>query len=87
MRRIAAVLLLLLGSACRNQTDQARSAGSDSLAVDTMNRDPDDGLSRSQIQRSARPMTPEQAAQMGIIDTTIKLEDQSSRSPVPDSTR
>jgi len=33
-----------------------------------------DGLSRDQIQQQAEPMTPEQAEQMGIVDTTIHVE-------------
>jgi len=33
-----------------------------------------DGLSPEQIRQQAEPMSPEQAAELGIVDTTIHME-------------
>ena len=85
MRPLRGLVLLLLASACQNGVGgPGANARVDSAAIDTTNRDPLDGLSREQIERAARPMSPEQAKEMGIIDTTIKVEDQAPRGPVLD---
>ena len=77
------LVFLLLTGACQNGAGRpGANARGDSAAIDTTNRDPLDGLSREQIERAARPMTPEQAKEMGIIDTTIKVEDQAPRDPM-----
>ena len=61
---IAAALLhsLLLLGAC----DRGAGAGSGAVEVDTAV----DGLSQEQLQQQAQPMSPEQAEQLGIADTT-----------------
>jgi hypothetical protein len=49
-----------------------------------------DGLSREEIERQAEAMTPEQAEKLGIVDTTIHLEQLTSpddSAVVPDTLR
>lgn len=77
MTRIpAAVLILALlapASACNGDTDA--DAARIQADRDTVNESALDGLSRTQIERQAEPMSPEQAEQLGVIDSTIHLED------------
>ncbi len=88
MRSLASLGLMLLVVACgdRGQSDRV---GADP-AGDTANRALQ-GLSPDEIQQSARPMTAEQAAQMGLIDTTIHVEDlsptEANTLPPPDTMR
>ena len=59
-------------AACPGRGD--RNGVDAAVRMDTTNEDPLDGLSAEQLERDAEPLTPEQAAQMGIVDTTIHLE-------------
>ena len=90
MRSGACLVLMLLAVGCGDRAGDGRTAA-DTATLDTADRVLQEGLSRDQIQQSAQPMTPEQAAQMGIIDTTIHVEDQSATGanplPRPDTTR
>lgn len=81
MRWTTALVVALVGGACDRLDDRPAAAGVNPPVVDTTNRDPMDGLSRQQIERSAQPMSPAQAEQMGIIDSTIVVEDQAPRDP------
>lgn len=89
MRSVACLGLMLLAAGCGDRAG-GRRAAADTAGLDTANRALE-GLSRDQIQQSAQPMTPEQAAQMGLIDTTIHVEDLSPTGantlPPPDTTR
>lgn len=76
MRRIRALILVagaLTLASCNRDDDETR------LRVeadrDTVNESALDGLSRQQVERQAEPMSPEQAEQLGVVDTTIHLED------------
>ena len=50
-------------------------AGTESAAnpADSVSRPALDGLSPAQIERRAEPMSPERAAELGIIDSTISI--------------
>jgi hypothetical protein len=81
---LAAVVLAL--AACPGRGDPAAE---DAARIDTTNENPLDGLSAEQLERQAEPMTPEQAAELGIVDTTILLEDHTvleDTLPVPPGT-
>ena len=63
---VAAVLHLpLLSGGCQDAAEPAAAPAEDAVM---------DGLSPDQIRRRAEPMSPERAAELGIIDTTIHLE-------------
>lgn len=86
MMRIGApgpVALALAGAlalgACRGGGGD-RTAAADSATVDTTNNDPMDGLSGEQIEQQAKPISPDQAAKMGM-DTTADLEEEVSDVP------
>lgn len=67
---------LALG-ACRSGGDEpAAVRRGEALTVDTTNGNPMDGVPRSQLERAAQPMSPEEAERLGIIDTTITVEPQ-----------
>lgn len=88
MRSLAYLGLMLWVAGCG---DRGRGARVDAdTARDTANRALE-GLSPAEIQQSARPMTPEQAAQLGLIDTTIHVEDlspaEANTLPPPDTSR
>ena len=52
--------------------------------MDTTNTQWEDGLSTKQVQDSARALSPEEAAQMGLaVDTTIHLEQLDQRDTLP----
>lgn len=51
-----------------------RDAADAAVRIDTTNEEALDGLSAEQLQRQAEPMSPEEARAMGIVDTTIHLE-------------
>jgi hypothetical protein len=81
--------LVLLLTGCGDRGGRS-GAAADTLNTDTAGRALQ-GLSPAEIQQSARPMTQEQAAQMGIIDTTIHVEDlsptEANTRPPSDTTR
>lgn len=63
----AAVLLLSLPlGACGGEEAQPDAAAPEASGIG--------GLSPEQIRQQAEPMSPEQAEELGIIDTTIHLE-------------
>ena len=52
--------------------------------MDTTNAQWEDGLSAEQVQDSARALSPEEAARMGLaVDTTIHLEQLDARDTLP----
>ena len=67
----------LAAGACK-KTDADAAAGP--AQVDTTNEDWQDGMSASQVQDSARALSPEEAAQAGLaVDTSIHLEQLDAR--------
>jgi len=73
MTRTLALVLALTLAACGGPKEET-SAAEGGAAMDTLNDNPLDGVSQEQIRKQAAPMTPEQAEQMGIVDTTIHVE-------------
>lgn len=76
-RRLAvfAVCALAAAGCKRGERDAAGPA-----KMDTTNANWEDGLSAEQVQDSARALSPEEAAQMGLsVDTSIHLEQLDSR--------
>ncbi|MDP9348419.1 MAG: hypothetical protein M3P24_04650 [Gemmatimonadota bacterium] len=71
---LAAGLLL---AACGGGGEEKGPAATPA-AMDTLNQQEIDGLSREQIRQRAEPMTQEQARALGIIDTTIHMESMTS---------
>lgn len=69
------------GAGCnRGETDAAAGPA----RMDTTNAQWEDGLSTQQVQDSARALSPEEAAQMGLsVDTTIHLEQLDGRDTLP----
>jgi hypothetical protein len=63
----------LLLAACGGGGDEGGPAA-EPAAMDTLNQQEMDGLSREQIEARAEAMTPEQAQALGIVDTTIHVE-------------
>lgn len=82
LARFPAALLLALLAAC-GRGGEGEKGPPDAAQMDTTNESPIDGLSREQIQRTAQPMTPEQAEALGIVDSTIHVESMSSDSGPP----
>lgn len=69
--------LVLAGAACAAAAcggGGGEGAQPPSVDVDSTNKDAMDGLSTQQIEEEAVPLTPEEAAARGIVDTTIHLE-------------
>ncbi|HST59041.1 MAG TPA: hypothetical protein VLK84_10140 [Longimicrobium sp.] len=80
-RRLAVFTACALAAAgCnRGERDAAGPA-----KMDTTNAQWEDGLSSQQVQDSARALSPEEAAQMGLsVDTTIHLEQLDGRDTLP----
>jgi hypothetical protein len=75
---LAAALPLL--AACPGRGDGSAEG---TARMDTTNQDPLDGLSAEELQRRVEPMTPEEAAEMGIVDTTIHLMEPSADDTFP----
>jgi hypothetical protein len=80
--RAALAGALLLSAACggKGEDDEANAPAA---AIDTTNEDPMDGTSTHQVQQLGEALTPEQAAQRGLVDTTIHLENLSSSDSTP----
>ena len=85
MSMIARRLAVFAACACaaagcrRGEGDAAGPA-----KMDTTNARWEDGLSAEQVQDSARALSPEEAAQMGLaVDTSIHLEQLDSRDTLP----
>ncbi|HET7276261.1 MAG TPA: hypothetical protein VFI91_13920 [Longimicrobiaceae bacterium] len=68
-RGLACLLAVLVIAAC-DSADPPEPP-----VVETSDSGALDGLTRDQIREQARPMTPERAEALGIVDTTIHLED------------
>ena len=79
-RHLVVVALASFVAACGGGEEKAAGAPVD---VDTTNNNALDGLSAEQIQSQATPMTPEEAAARGIVDTTIHLENLGSQDSTP----
>jgi hypothetical protein len=70
--RLSAALAcgLLLCAACQHKQAEEKPA---EAQMDTTDTDVDNGVSSRQLEESAKPMTPEQAAAAGVeVDTTIR---------------
>ncbi len=80
--RAALAGVLLLSAACGGSGENEES-NAPGVAIDTTNADPMDGTSAQQVQAQAEALTPEQAAQRGLVDTTIHLENLSSSDSTP----
>lgn len=81
-RAALAGALLLSATACggKGEDDEVNAPP---VAIDTTNADLMDGTSMQQVQANAEALTPEQAAQRGLVDTTIHLENLSSSDSTP----
>jgi len=80
--RAALVAAVLLAAACKGAGETDDAAGP-AASIDTTNAEALDGLSARQVAEEAKAMTPEQAAQAGIVDTTIHLENLQSSDSLP----
>ena len=76
----AAGTLALAG--CRGGGEKADDIGA-GVQVDTTNDDVMDGMSATDIEKQAQPMTPEQAAAQGLADTITHLENLGARDTAP----
>ncbi|HEX6911708.1 MAG TPA: hypothetical protein VF142_15000 [Longimicrobium sp.] len=80
-RRLAVLALCACAAAGCNRGER-NAAGP--ARMDTTNANWEDGLSAEQVQDSARALSPEEAAQMGLaVDTSIHLEQLDSRDTLP----
>lgn len=74
-------------AACAFAAGGCKRGGSDpagAARMDTTNTQWEDGLSAEQVQDSARALSPEEAARMGLaVDTTIHLEQLDQRDTLP----
>jgi hypothetical protein len=68
---VLALACCAAAGACRGEGDAAEAGR---VEVDSTNKDAMDGLSTQQIEEAAVPLSPEEAAARGIVDTTIHLE-------------
>jgi hypothetical protein len=80
--RAALAGVLLLSAACGGSGED-EEANAPAAAIDTTNESEWDGSSTQQVQQQAEALTPEQAAQRGLVDTTIHLENLSSSDSTP----
>lgn len=80
--RAALAGALLLSAACGGSGEDDE-ANAPPAVLDTTNAEPMDGSSTQQVQANAEALTPEQAAQRGLVDTTIHLENLSSSDTTP----
>ncbi|HEX2189416.1 MAG TPA: hypothetical protein VHG51_10985 [Longimicrobiaceae bacterium] len=71
---LLALACSLLAAGCSPGEDEAGARAAGAAEVDTTNQRALDGLSAEQMQEQARPLTPEQAEAMGMVDTTIHVE-------------
>lgn len=67
-RRLGTLVLLgLLGTACRaEEAPQEASTPTGDAVVD--------GVTNEELEQNAQPMSPEQAERMGIVDSTIRID-------------
>jgi hypothetical protein len=80
-RRVAVFAACTLAAAgCKRGAGDAAGPAK----MDTTNTQWEDGLSTKQVQDSARALSPEEAAQMGLsVDTSIHLEQLDQRDTLP----
>ncbi|HEX8244924.1 MAG TPA: hypothetical protein VF541_15555 [Longimicrobium sp.] len=71
----------VLGGCGKGGDDDAASGPA--VQVDTANNTPMDGVSDAQLKAQAQPLTPEQAAAQGLVDTTTHIEDLGSQDSTP----
>ena len=85
MKLLRGTVLALLAAAalggCSSEGDDGEGPGA--AAIDTTNDNAMDGLSTQQVQREAQAISPDQADQQGLVDTTIHLENLSSTDSAP----
>lgn len=80
-RAVVFAVCALAAAGCRGG-DGAAAGGP--AKMDTTNSQWEDGLSAEQVQDSARALSPEEAARMGLsVDTTIHLEQLDARDTLP----
>jgi hypothetical protein len=79
------VLALALAAAALGGCSSGGEGGQEpgAAAIDTTNDNPLDGLSTQQVQREAQAISPDQADQQGLVDSTIHLENLSSTDSAP----
>ncbi len=77
---LALCVALSLGACAKNGDDPPADGGP--ADIDTTNASALDGLSNQQIEGSAEAMTPEQAQQLGIVDSSIHVENLGSADTV-----
>jgi hypothetical protein len=86
MQMSMTVRRLAVFAACALAAAGCKRGGGDSAGpakIDTTNAQWEDGLSAEQVQDSARALSPEEAARMGLaVDTSIHLEQLDTRDTV-----
>ena len=82
MIRTALVVALAAAAGCKGNSGEA-GANAPAAPIDTTNDSQWDGSSTQHVQQEAEALTPEQAAQRGLVDTTIHLENLSSSDSTP----
>jgi hypothetical protein len=80
--RAALVVAVAAAAGCKGNSGEA-GANAPAAPIDTTNDSQWDGSSTQQVQQQAEALTPEQAAQRGLVDTTIHLENLSSSDSTP----
>jgi hypothetical protein len=76
-RGLAVLLTCVSALGCK---PDSKDAAAGPARIDTTNAQWEDGLSAEQVSDSARALSPEEAAQMGIVvDTSIHLEQLDAR--------
>jgi len=70
-RPLAVVLLGLALGACRTEPEPPATE-----AVDPAQREAVEGVSPEELRERAQPMTPEEARELGVVDTTIQVADE-----------
>lgn len=83
MKLFRAALVVALAAAAGCKGDDTDGSNAPAAVIDTTNNEPMDGSSARQVQQQVEMMTPEQAESLGIVDTTIHLENLSSSDSTP----
>ncbi|HEX8432056.1 MAG TPA: hypothetical protein VF625_12235 [Longimicrobium sp.] len=78
---VLALLAAVVLGGCKSDGDSGQGPGA--AAIDTTNDNALDGLSTQQVQREAQAVSPDQADQQGLVDSTIHLENLSSSDSAP----
>lgn len=83
LSRAALAGALLLSAAGCGGGGEGDEANAPAAAIDTTNAELMDGSSTQQVQAQAKAVSPEEAARLGLVDTTIHLENLSSSDSTP----